>query len=529
MPIDFSNISSLNYKKFIIKNETSGFFIIGDLGMKLPPNSSVDLLNPPVGRIQKKKWTTQDVENSRDLRIALNNGIISIYTEFGKIQNLDGAVQAMNVATDYQVEKDVGDINIPEISVKKTTFTIDPNKDIGNKSATALDLINSSIPDWLELVDDTKVTLKEAGSYDINYSVPFTPYSNGARMAWIAKNGDFPAVIEGGINKGVLNRLGSLKNMDTYIRMNDIADRGDDILTGSYTVEFWYKPLAFGNTSTFNGLLSDTQTRDKHWIFSTYGPHSNYDYTLNEGIIQVSDGRLGVYYKRYGSKFSAMNPLTIGTWHHIAIVIDKTGGSTTAARFHVYVNGVFGGTANPWGATAVWNNSNDFLPGINLCCDEAGSFVIDDIRVSNIIRYSENFTPPTSLVVDASTVGAYPCQPDLGVGNYSIPTTSDYRGVLFEDISGNDYHMYLGSNGSDNYPGTFGIAASFSTISENPRYCETSSSSSGTSQPTTISASDSIDLEIDDYIEVYAYQDSGITLQSTSSDPGRLTIKKVSQ
>lgn len=152
-----------------------------------------------------------------------------------------------------------------------------------------------------------------------------------------------------------------------YISTSDDTDW--DFTTTDATIDFWIRVNVMPPSST-DGLISQQAINaDGNWMI----------YLYSTGSFAV--GRQGI-----NEIQSATGLITTGTWYHIAIVrINST--STTK----IFLDGVEKGSAT----TGVWNNSTQELKiGRNSDGDFDGW--IDEIRISNVARWTANFTPPTS-------------------------------------------------------------------------------------------------------------------------------------
>jgi hypothetical protein len=127
-------------------------------------------------------------------------------------------------------------------------------------------------------------------------------------------------------------------------------------------------------------------------------------------------------------KFARNTSITLAanTWYHIAVVY--SGGTAT-----VYVNGAPGASATNVGTISQgpWLRLGG-LSGVPFFNGR-----LDEIRISNVIRYSQTFTPPAApFVVDANTLALY----HLDEGS----------GQSIGDASPNRYTLTLGTQaGSD--------------------------------------------------------------------------------
>jgi uncharacterized repeat protein (TIGR01451 family) len=208
-----------------------------------------------------------------------------------------------------------------------------------------------------------------------------------------------------------------------------------DIGSSDFTVEFWMKAnpgdngagsCVTGNDGWINGNI----------IFDRdiFGPGEFGDY----GISLFSDGiAFGIYSDSAsaGDGICGNTNVANGQWHHIAVTRRFSDG-----RLQLYVDGVLDAeaTTGPLGNISYQNNrptthANDPFFVIGAEKHDAGpSFPsyngwIDEVRLSNNLRYTTNFTRPSSAFAsDANTMALYHF--DEGSGNAindSSPGNSD--------------------------------------------------------------------------------------------------------
>lgn len=141
--------------------------------------------------------------------------------------------------------------------------------------------------------------------------------------------------------------------------------------TGNFTMEFWYRPVAFSQASTLIGLRP----------------------ALTEGVfptIFINTNSSVAYYVNAAVRItSATNVVIASQWNSIAIV--RQSGNTK-----MYINGTQSGStyvdSNNYLAGSCIIGANDFnQSGVNPALGN-----MDEIRFSNVARYTGNYTPATS-------------------------------------------------------------------------------------------------------------------------------------
>jgi hypothetical protein len=172
---------------------------------------------------------------------------------------------------------------------------------------------------------------------------------------------------------------------------------------GSYTVEFWLYQNAWPTThSHFLSMATEL---------------------YNWSIYQPADGghRLVIGWVGNWAIDFANDSLVLNQWQHCAIV-------KNVANTYCYVDGVETGlhgaapgrTENVWsynstgtgtggmviGGGGIWDTSKNTLDGY-----------LDEIRISNVARYTSNFTPPTAAFTsDANTKLLLHCEEGAATG-----------------------------------------------------------------------------------------------------------------
>lgn len=139
--------------------------------------------------------------------------------------------------------------------------------------------------------------------------------------------------------------------------------------TGIYTIDFWSRYITGeGNWASFMGI--DDGTVNGFVCNCQYGHVFQYG-TYNN--LMISDS------------LSGLN-ITNGSWHHYAIVSD-------GSNVHLYVNGnkvtsaaIKSVSFLSTDLTIGGRTSNNNVPNGNY---------LDEFRISNIVRWTGNFTPPT--------------------------------------------------------------------------------------------------------------------------------------
>lgn len=154
--------------------------------------------------------------------------------------------------------------------------------------------------------------------------------------------------------------------------------------TGDFTIEGW----AYATAASTNGFIwahdDYPAENDRSIYLTTYGGGTNAGLTMRVSL----DGSTW-------ANSNAPITTTINAWHHYAVVRHGT-------DFSVYLDGT--GASQLTSSSAVHDSAASIMIGdIPAAAGLRG--YIDEVRVSNIARYTANFTPSTTaFTCDANTV-----------------------------------------------------------------------------------------------------------------------------
>lgn len=202
----------------------------------------------------------------------------------------------------------------------------------------------------------------------------------------------------------------------------DAPARPVDVGVSEFTFEWWMKANAGENPSTDvlcnqnDGWIHGNIIFDRDiWNSGDYGDYG----------ISLTNGRVafGVNNGSSGTTVCGSTSVTDGQWHHVAVTRSYPGGN-----LRIFVDGVLDGERDgPNGDVSYRDGRSTTRPDdpylvIGAEKHDAGSNFpsysgwVDELRISNVIRYSSNFTPPTQpFASDANSVGLYHF--DEGSGN----------------------------------------------------------------------------------------------------------------
>lgn len=168
---------------------------------------------------------------------------------------------------------------------------------------------------------------------------------------------------------------------DDFVSTPDHPDF--DFGGNDFTIDMWvrFNNVAAANHGLISYLTSAFVNRAFVW-YVTGGANLTFEYSTN-GTTPIAVNR-------------AWSPAN-NVWYHIAV-------SRSGANLRMFVDGVQLGATYNIGTDVIFNSPETFNIGGKSAVVEGINGWMDEIRVSNIARYTSNFTPPTSAhVPDANT------------------------------------------------------------------------------------------------------------------------------
>ena len=267
-------------------------------------------------------------------------------------------------------------------------------------------------------------------------------------------------------------------NTNTGIEYGDYADFA--FLTDEWTFEAWIRfeslpewnggarsscIFNFGSnygTSQDNiefGLASVSSVNDQHKFMCKFGAD---DYTLTA---DADKGWLSTY-------------LT-GRWVHVALTKENTN-----SRILLFVDGyamsyenpdtsmvgqsVTNYSLNPSGKLSIGGRSGNVSWTVGGFQGESThtSKYLDDVRISDYVRYTENFTPPTGPLGTTGSLTTAPTPASSGEGSIALGTTPGWNGTTGWTAQRSQAGIYRVT-----FPGTFASSQSYvvhATINDGP-------------------------------------------------------------
>ena len=166
--------------------------------------------------------------------------------------------------------------------------------------------------------------------------------------------------------------------------------------TGDFTIEFWYRPTSFATACTLIGF----RPQNSEGAYPTIFINTN----TSVGYFASSNTRIT----------TATNVITVNQWNSIAAV--RLSGST-----RLYINGVQSGSTF---ADSINYLAGSCIIGLNDFNRTSNPILgnMDEIRLSNVARYSGTYTPATqAFTPDSNTKLLIHCD---GTNNSTVFTDS---------------------------------------------------------------------------------------------------------
>ena len=180
-------------------------------------------------------------------------------------------------------------------------------------------------------------------------------------------------------------------------------------VSGAFTIEAWVK---WTNPSVGPWQrIFDFGTGTSNFIFLTTANLSN-------------QARFAIVSGATVEILDAAIPVPSGSWAHVAVSVDNTGTG------RIFINGSLQGTA-PFTLrpSSLGNTTANYLGKSQWLPDAYYNGIIDEFRISNVARYTANFTPQTTeFVADASTVALFHF--NEGTGQQTFDVTASLAGTL---------------------------------------------------------------------------------------------------
>lgn len=164
-----------------------------------------------------------------------------------------------------------------------------------------------------------------------------------------------------------------------YVSFPDSADW--DFGTDDMTIDFW---VNFNSTSGSQCFIGRPTSGSSYFYFALEG-----------GGIRCRD-----YNGGFDANFGNVYTFSTGTWYHLAIV-------RTGTHWMFFIDGVQKGSTITTQTGAFIERSTTLQVGANSAIGYYVNGYMDEVRISNVARWTSNFTPPSSEYTDGNvTVSA---------------------------------------------------------------------------------------------------------------------------
>ena len=254
------------------------------------------------------------------------------------------------------------------------------------------------------------------------------------------------------INPSITDYSLQFDGYDSYLTTPDAAVWALDTAAGDFTIEFWIYITNYASSTTdTQRILDHTDSTGgvpdyRGWMLSvnpSIGFHLNF-YT-GSSTNQISGG-------------VSLTIPSLNQWHHVAVCYSRNSANIVTRRW--FIDG---------------KKSSEFaLAQPSVAADSAGAltvgrnatpnytfFRLDELRISNSIRYTDDFVVPTAaFATDGNTLGLWHFNEGTLVnGN----TTDNAETTASRDFTLTNFSVTASDN---NYPGVFSVLVAESSMAD---------------------------------------------------------------
>ena len=151
-----------------------------------------------------------------------------------------------------------------------------------------------------------------------------------------------------------------------------------DIIKGDFTFECWFEESTISNTNGAT-LISTAANTDGSKFAFVVGISPKYNIPPLTRTVSVTDGYTGSYYLVIEAGIEAAY---LSGWCHLAL-------TRLGSVLRLFINGTLVGVNNSYTYDGTGND------GVRTYIGE-DTTLIDELRISNIARWTANFTPPAA-------------------------------------------------------------------------------------------------------------------------------------
>lgn len=218
------------------------------------------------------------------------------------------------------------------------------------------------------------------------------------------------------------------------LRVEETTSNNFNLGTGDYTVEYWV-------------YLTSTTSSQVHVDLRTYDDSFNQTNTSSRNWSIQHTNATGLIFYEDGSNRITSAGLTQNTWNHVAL-------TRTSGTVRMFVNGTQVGSSytSTYDLTRAIDINAFMSIGCNMGAAQNIIGYLDEVRISNISRYSANFTPSsTTFVNDSNTLLLLHLE---GAGSQYYDDASP---ITISDTSSSSY-TNPGDGNAPFYPSTCNVA-----------------------------------------------------------------------
>lgn len=325
-------------------------------------------------------------------------------------------------------------------------------------------------------IDDLRIT--QAKRYSDSFAVPTSAYAISAQPPnTVDPNwNDVLLRTTFDVNHNDISQYQNAANVSTSSIQSGIVKYG----TGASQVDSYGINYFTTNTSNYTNLLLDEWTIEG-WIYCDTLSQTNYVSIFNYGNSQYISRNIDIgiyrdisftylYFRNQNnnantiqlfnsSGYGITSTYFLQKWNHIAITREQPDGKITAYLNGYKISSIYDGDITDWGVGVNYNYIQ--LGGTQLSSTYRFDGYIDDFRVSKVVRYTDNFTPPTGPL---GTTGTVVSQQDLATNGQGVlelgstPLWNGSSGWTVQKIFDGVYRL--------DFPGSFGTSTEYQVYTQ---------------------------------------------------------------
>ncbi|MCX7697072.1 MAG: LamG domain-containing protein [Bacteroidales bacterium] len=210
----------------------------------------------------------------------------------------------------------------------------------------------------------------------------------------------------------------------------------------SFTIEFQLKATAVENPLGANA----TEGHNDDWTLGhviidrdIFGPGDHGDYGIS-----LAGGRIAFGVNNGSQSYTLISNtiLTDGIWHHVAVTRRHTNGEMNIFIDGIldksFISGITGDISYRDNRTTQWPNDPYLVIGAEKHDYDNSTYpsfsgMLDEIRISNKVRYHSNYTPQLMLTCDSITIALYHLDEGQGllINDACNPNQTDLQGTIY--------------------------------------------------------------------------------------------------